>query len=144
MNEKAIMEKTVEATILQNLKYVKSSIQNGTLQNQKEILKLVLVDTVEAINGHYFTFKVKYSVETQKQHMQTYINQALKAKASLLADMEEVERELFSRFAKPKRAEAIINKMLVTNLYKNPVKIKVDRWTNTLASATKTQVIYAV
>lgn len=141
MNEKTV-ETTVETTILQNLEYVKASIQNGTLESQKEILKLILQDTIQSIKDYQFTFKVGYCTETQKQHFQNYINQALKKKASLLADMEEMERELFTRNGKPKRALTIINKMLVTGLYKSEVAYKIGKWVNTTSFATKSEIIY--
>lgn len=135
-------EKTVETTILQNLQYLKATIQNGTLESQKEILKLMLQDTVQSIKDYQFTFKVGYCVETQKQHFQSYINHTLKKKASLLADLEEMERELFSRNGKPKRALTIINKMLVTSLYKSEVILKIGKWVNTTSLATKSEIIY--
>lgn len=135
-------EKTVETSILLNLEYVKAAIQNGTLESQKEILKLIIQDTIQSIKDYQFTFKVGYCTESQKYHFQTYINQALKKKASLLADLEEMERELFTRNGKQKRALAIINKMLVTNLYKSEVILKIGKWVNTTSLATKSEIIY--
>ena len=115
---------------------------HATLTAQKELLKLILQDTIQSIKDYQFTFKVGYGVESQKQHFGNYINQALKKKASLLADLEEMERELFSRNGKPKRALAIINKMLVTSLYKSEVSYKISKWVNTTSFATKSEIIY--
>lgn len=139
---KTVDSKAVKTNIIQNLEYIKASILNDTFKNQRDILKLIINETVEAIKDYKFTFTVNYSTNTFKNHYQVYINHAMKKKASLLADMEEVQRELFTRYGNPKRALKLILNMLNTGLYKTEVIAKINKWVNTTSSPTKTEIIY--
>lgn len=130
-------------TIKQNLQYIAKSIENGTHKEQSAILHLMIVETIQDMKELDTTFQVPYSTESYKHHFQAYINTASKYKATLLTNMEEVERELFTRKGNPQRALKLIQQMLQTNLYKDNVIHKIYKWVNTTHTPTKTEIIYS-
>lgn len=129
-------------SINQNLKYIETSIVNGTYKQQETILKLMLKDTVEAVKKLDFTFRVPFTNDKNKQHFSTYINRALKMKATLLTNLEEIHAELFTKHGNSKRALTLVQKMINTKLYKNVVAGYIGRWKNATNFPIKNEIIY--
>jgi hypothetical protein len=128
--------------IKNNLSYIKASIENGTHLEQKAILHLIIIETIEAAREIDFSFKVPYSSENHMNHMYTFFQYGMKAKAKLISELQELHREITRKNGNTKRAVKIIETLLTSDLCKSDVKNKLDNWVNTTSFPTKHQVIY--
>jgi hypothetical protein len=128
--------------IKNNLSYIKASIENGTHLEQKAILHLIIIETIEAAREIDFSFKVPYSSENHMNHMYTFFSYGMKAKACLLADLEELKKEVRRKNGNKKRSLAIIQNLLTSDLCRRDVKNKIAKWVNTTSFQTKHKVIY--
>lgn len=124
-------------TVKQNLQYIQRSLSSGTHKEQTAILHLMMNETLEAVRNKSFQYETAYSSDKNLNHMYTYICLSKKAKASILADLQELQI-LHSRKNDSKRCLAIVQKLLQNNLYQNEVNGVVNSWVNTSTSSTKT------
>ncbi|MEH6949631.1 hypothetical protein V7068_21840 [Bacillus sp. JJ634] len=115
-----------EAAIQQNLKYIKKSLESNTHQAQQPILTLMISETIQLVRETSFIYEVPLNNNTHIEHFRSYANRGLKAKASLIADMEDLQMEL--KKGNVKRCLAVIDGMLSSDLYTNPVKNKISKW----------------
>jgi hypothetical protein len=128
--------------IKNNLSYIKASIENGTHLEQKAILHLIIIETIEAARQVDFSFKVPYSSENHMNHLYSFYQKGMKAKACLLADLEELKKEVTRKNGNKKRSLKLVQNLISTDLYKRDVNNSIDRWVNTTSFPTKHQVIY--
>jgi hypothetical protein len=128
--------------IKNNLSYIKASIKNGTDKEQKAILHLIIIETIEAARQVDFSFKVPYSSENHMNHLYSFYQKGMKAKACLLADLEELKREVTRKNGNTTRAVTVIETLLTSDLYKRDVNNSIDKWVNTTSFQTKHQIIY--
>jgi hypothetical protein len=128
--------------ISNNLLYIKASIENGTHLEQKAILHLIIIETIEAAQKTDFSFKIPYSSENHMNHMYSFYQKGMKAKACLLADLEELKREVTRKNGNKKRSLKLVQNLISTDLYKRDVNNSIDRWVNTTSFQTKHQIIY--
>ncbi|QGQ47251.1 hypothetical protein [Metabacillus sediminilitoris] len=115
-------------SIKQNLQYIEKSIISGTLNEQKVIIAVILSEVIEAVKEFTFTYQVPVSI--YKGHLETFICLAEKEKSRLLADLQELHYELERKKTNEKRALQLVEKMLVTDLYKDEVQRSINKWVN--------------
>ncbi|WP_226619766.1 hypothetical protein [Cytobacillus firmus] len=128
--------------VIQNLQYIERSLLNNTYKEQSAILSLIVAETFELIRNMKVFYEVPYSSGNHTNHFYTFSLMAKQEKSKLLADMEEVQRELSIKNTNVKRVLVLIKGMLETNLYKDHVQASLDKWKNTTNFTTKYQLIY--
>jgi hypothetical protein len=128
--------------ISNNLLYIKASIENDTHLEQAAILNLIITETVEAARQLDFSFIVPYSSENHLNHLYTFFQYGMKAKAKLITSLEELKRELTKKNGNKKRVLKLVENLLSTDLYKRDVNNSIDKWVNTTSFQTKHQIIY--
>lgn len=126
--------------IKQNLKYIKTMIENGSLKENRVIIHVMIAETIHALKNTAFLFKVKYTSEGYKMHYSSYEKRAKKYKSRLLVDMKELERELNKQRIKQKTCKKLIQKMLDTDLYTSYTQAVINQW-QSKAKCYKTEAI---
>lgn len=123
--------------IKQNLKHIKVTIEAGTLQEQKASTARLIAEVTAQVKEATFKYSAEYVLEKNQYHFNPYVSLARKAKATLLADLQELQGELNKSATSEKGCEMILNKMLESNLHTVKVQNYIDRWVNTTTISTK-------
>ncbi|PFW76577.1 hypothetical protein COL23_11450 [Priestia aryabhattai] len=114
--------------IKQNLKYIKTMIENGSLKENRVIIHVMIAETIQGLKNTAFLFKVKYTGAGNKMHYQSYEKRAKKYRSKLLVDMEELERKLNKKPVNEKACKKLIQKMLDTDLYTSYTQAVINQW----------------
>lgn len=114
--------------IKQNLNYIKTVIENGSLKENRVIINVMIAETIHGLKNTAFLFKVKYTSEGYKMHYSSYEKRAKKYKSRLLVDMEELERKLNKKPVNEKTCKKLIQKMLDTDLYTSYIQAIINQW----------------
>lgn len=131
-----------ESIIKQNLQYIKSAIDAGTLQEQKPIINVMLSEVVEAVRTITFYYDVQYSSENYQNHFSAFIRLSHKRKFMILADLEDLQSELQRRNTHEKLCSSILNNLIQSDLYACVVQDVIDSWHNTTTHKTRYKTIY--
>lgn len=114
--------------IKQNLKYIKTMIENGSLKENRVIIHVMIAETILGLKNTAFLFEVKYTSEGYKMHYSSYEKRAKKYKSRLLVDMKTLERELNKQRVNQKACKKLIQKMLDTDLYTFYTQAVINQW----------------
>ena len=114
--------------IKQNLKYIKTMIENGSLKENRVIIHVMIAETIQGLKNTAFLFEVKYTSEGYKMHYSSYEKRAKKYRSRLLVDMEELERKLNKKPVNEKTCKKLIQKMLDTDLYTFYTQAVINQW----------------
>ncbi|MRX52929.1 hypothetical protein GJU41_03000 [Bacillus idriensis] len=114
--------------ILSNIQYVERCLVNSTFQENKAMLNVLLSETIELGRTEVFTFQVPFTSIKDHSHIVTYKKCGKQYKAKLIADLEELQRELGRRQPNVNRSLQIVSSIMNTNLYQDYTKTKIDQW----------------
>jgi hypothetical protein len=116
--------------IKQNLQYILKVLHDGTYEAQKPIIQVMMNETVEAVQKTTFKYDAPYNNENYLHHHHTFVCLSRKAKCSLMADIQQLQSTLARKNFNVKTCEAIINKLLQSNLYQCEVQGVINNWVN--------------
>lgn len=128
--------------IMQNLRYIESSLINGTHKEQSGILQLIINDAIADARLFSMTFQAPFSTETRKAHFFTFLDRIRKAEATLISALNDVQTELIAKNGSEKRALSIVQKIIERNMFKMDVADVMNKWRNTTVNKTQNQLIY--
>lgn len=128
--------------IKQNLRYIESSLINGTHKEQSGILQLIINDSITDAKRYSMTFTAPYVQETSKAHFLVFIQRIKKAEATLISELQELQAELIAKNGNEKRALSIVQKIIERNLFKIDVSEVLKKWQNTTSKEVQKQLIY--
>lgn len=114
--------------IKQNLKYIKTMIENGSLKENRVIIHVMIAETIQGLKNTAFLFEVKYTGKGYKMHYSSYVNRAKKYKSKLLVDMKELESKLNKKPINEKACKKFIQKILDTDLYTSYTQAVINQW----------------
>lgn len=114
--------------ILSNIQYVERCLLDSTYKENKAMLNVLLSETIELVKIEVFKFDVPFTSIKDHSHIVTYKKCGKRYKAKLIADFEELQRELGRKQPNVQRAFQIVTKMLNTNLYQNFTQAKISKW----------------
>ncbi|WP_368298542.1 hypothetical protein [Cytobacillus firmus] len=118
-------------TVLKNLKYIKRTIEDHTHVEQKAILSVLLSETIEEVRETTFKYEVPYidySGDNSGGNLATYKDMGKRFKSKVLAELEEVQKQLNKKNTGVNRCLAILNNLINTNLYTDKVNAKIKQW----------------
>jgi len=128
--------------IKQNLRYIESSLINGTHKEQSGILQLIINDSIASAKQFSMTFKAPYVQETSKAHFLVFIQRIKKAESPLISSLQELQAELIAKNGNEKRALVIVQKIIDRNLFKIDVSEVLKDWKNNTSKESQKQLIY--
>lgn len=114
--------------ILKNVQYIQRSILNNTYKEQCGIIALLIVETITEIKETAISFDVPCVSGKGNSHLAVVTSRVKKAKASLIASLEELDGQLKRNKVNTKLCLVIIQKMLESNLYMDDVQDIIDNW----------------
>ncbi|QPC47364.1 hypothetical protein [Mangrovibacillus cuniculi] len=118
------------AEILQKLQYIQHCIEEGTHKENSAIIHVITEEIIVFIRNYDFMYHAEYALERNMLHLDHYRNLANQEKARLLSDLEELQRELNKKEPNLKRSLVLVTGMIETELYKDSVQKKINKWMN--------------
>ena len=124
------------------LSYILDAIKEGTIQNQKTMLLLNIIELKEAVENYTFSYQASYSAEKRKVHFYTYQSLGKRVIAKIISDLEEIERELKKRTTNEKRVIVLLKNLLDSDLYTVEFQRILNRWEHPTIKKLSYQTIY--
>ena len=126
-------------TVKQNLLYVKQALTDGTHNQQKAIIHLILNDTVLLVKENVFKYDLPQVTIKEDYHVPVFVARSRKAKSSILCDLQELQVYMIKGIHE-KRCVAIINKLLTTNFHQNEIHSSIGKWVNVSGKKFETKI----
>lgn len=114
--------------ILQNLNYIRSSVQNQTYKEQAAILSVMLSETILFVQDEQFKFTIKFSKAENQQHFYHYQNSVTRYKAKLLVDLKTIQVQFEQQKVNEQGMASQLDEMISTNLYTSYTQQIMNNW----------------
>lgn len=111
-----------------NLQYIQRSILNNTYKEQRGIIVVMIQETITAIKDVVITLEVPCVADKANSHLAVITSRVKKAKASMIASLEDLDGELQRNKVNTNCCVLIIQNMLDSSLYMDDVYEIINNW----------------